>query len=96
MISSDFEFADFSESHEVKSLLVLFFLLAALWARLIVPSRPSSPIFLQLCTSALPDWAFVLLHLLPGLLRYRAPITGKQCTRWPGDPQSPRCHLVSS
>lgn len=25
MISSDFEFADFSESHEVKSLLVLFF-----------------------------------------------------------------------
>lgn len=38
---------------------------------------------------------FVLLRLLTGLLRYRAPITEKRCTRWPGAPRSPRCHLVS-
>lgn len=31
-----------------------------------------------------------------GLLRYRAPITGRLCTHWPGDPQYPHCHLVSS
>lgn len=39
VISSDIEFADFSESHEVKSLLV--YLPAALWTLLIVKALES-------------------------------------------------------